>query len=209
MSTDDKKEFYGFLRDKFAPELRKVGFKGSGRHFRRVNGEIINAIWIQGDKHGRGCAVNLGLHLTFIPVNWQEELPDVATVKEIDCEFRTRLSPKNKGDYWWKYDGLLTSPSKSAGHLIRTYFDRGEPRFKCYASVEDIGSMLSPMQLRSGDYFEDCWNTTMPRIALVMARIQLHLNNGKLAREYASIGLQRLGRAVALKQSLEEIANAT
>ncbi len=209
MNPDDKKKFFEYLRDEFAPELRKIGFKGSGRHFRRINGEIINAVWIQGDKYGKGCAVNLGLHLTFLPVSWQDELPDILKVKEIDCEFRTRLSPKNKGDYWWKYGGLLHSPSKSARHLIQTYLDWGEPLFKSYASVDEIGKMFTPAQLRDGNYFEGFGGTTMPRIALVLARIQLHLDNRAMAREYALLGIERLGRAVVLKKSLENILDAT
>ena len=82
MTAEHKQAFFGVLKDEFAPELRNVGFKGSGRHFRRINGEVINAIWIQGDKYGRGCAVNLGLHLTFLPVNWQERYFEIQTFQK-------------------------------------------------------------------------------------------------------------------------------
>ena len=118
-----KEIFFNILKEEFAPRLRNIGFKGSGQNFRRLNGEIINTINIQGHKYGGSCAVNLGLHLSFLPVNWSDQLPDVKTIKEVDCEFRKRLAPKNKGDYWWKYTGLIDSTEKKARHLIETYFN--------------------------------------------------------------------------------------
>ena len=66
---DAKKEFYSYLKNEFGPQHREIGFKGSGSHFRRVNDEVIHCINIQGNKHGGSCAVNLGLHLTFLPIS--------------------------------------------------------------------------------------------------------------------------------------------
>ena len=64
--------FLDAVKAEFAPQLRGLGFSGTGKHFRHVNGEIINAINIQGNTYGDSCAVNLGLHLTFLPVNWAQ-----------------------------------------------------------------------------------------------------------------------------------------
>ena len=57
---DAKAVFFDVLKSEFAPKLRELGFSGSGQHFRRVRGEIINAINIQGNKYGNSCAVNWG-----------------------------------------------------------------------------------------------------------------------------------------------------
>jgi hypothetical protein len=99
---DAKEVFFDILKTEFAPKLRKLEFIGSGQNFRRVRGQIINVINVQGNKYGGSCAVNLGLHLTFLQVCWSSALPDVHKVKETDCEFRTRLAPGGKSDYWWK-----------------------------------------------------------------------------------------------------------
>lgn len=73
MAADGKKEFFGLLKDRFARALWQAGFKGSGQTFRRVQGEVINAINIQVNKYGGSVAVNLGLHLTFLPVCWSNQ----------------------------------------------------------------------------------------------------------------------------------------
>ncbi len=206
---DAKKVFFNVLREELAPKLRGIGFKGSGQNFRRINGEIINTINIQAHKYGGSCAVNLGLHLTFLPLNWADQLPDIRKIKEIDCEFRMRLAPKDKSDYWWKYGGLLDSPTRKAHHLIATYLNYGEPHFKEYDEVEKIASMLSIDDIEKNDYINVFGGITLQRGALAMARIHKHLGNTLKAKEFAEIGLNKLGRAVALRPAFVEIVNAT
>ena len=205
MPADTKKVFYGLLRDEFAPKLRELGFKGSGSNFRRVRGEVINTINIQGRRHGGSSAVNLGLHLTFLPVNWKDELPDTKKVKEIDCEFRTRLAPRGRNDYWWKYGGLLDSTSKQISHLVDTYLDVGEPAFSRYDTVEKVANMISIDQIFTDKYIDAFGGVTEVRAALTMARIHEHLGNFDLARAFAAAGMTNIGRATALKPRFREL----
>lgn len=205
MSTDTKQVFYGLLRDEFAPRLRELGFKGSGSNFRRIRGDVINTINIQGNKYGGSSAVNLGLHLTFLPVNWRDELPEVTKIKEVECEFRKRLAPKKMHDYWWKYDGLFTSPAKQVSHLKKTYFDVGEPAFAKFDTVEKIASMISLDQIFADNYIDAFGGVTEVRAALTMARIHENIGNLDLARAFATAGMSNLGRATPLKSSFREI----
>ena len=210
MPPDRRSQFFGFLKEEFAPALRDAGFKGSGAHFRRVAGEVINAIWIQGSRSGDKCAVNLGLHLTFLPLCWKDELPRAGRIKQIDCEFRCRLSPEGKGDYWWEYyGGLLNPASKNARHLIESYFEWGEPLFQAYSSVQSIASMITLDQLRSENFINAFGGVTIPRAALVMARIQVHMGNSDRAAEFARAGLEKLGSASGLRSELQRLASAT
>jgi len=208
MSVDYRKVFAQQLKERFAPALRLAGFKGSGTHFRRINGEVINTIWIQGSQDGTKCVVNLGLHLTFLPLHGIGELPDVAKIKEIDCEFRDRLAPAGMQDYWWEYGSLLSPTSKHIAHLYATYFEYGESRFRAFDSVEAVAEMFSPERLRSGSYMNGFGGITVPRAALTMARIRTHLGQKQLAVEYARVGLDKLGNASGLRSVLEELARA-
>jgi hypothetical protein len=208
MSVDRRKAFATQLKERFVPALRVAGFKGSGAHFRRTTGDVINAIWIQGNREGTKCAVNLGLHLGFLPINWKDELPDPAKIKEIDCEFRDRLAPDGLNDYWWEYGSVLNPPSKIIAHLYATYFECAEPRFRAFSTVESIAGMFSPAQLRTGPYLNGFGGITIPRAALAMARIRAHLGQHELAAEYARVGLEKLGNASGLKPILERFAHA-
>ena len=206
---DTKKVFYDVLKEEFAPRLRDIGFKGSGQNFYRTKGEVINIINIQPNKYGGSCAVNLGLHLSFLPAVSESELPDIKNIKEYECEFRMRLAPRNKTDYWWKYGGLLNSPTKNARHLIETYFKYGEPHFKEYDDVEKIASMLTLDDIEKNDNIKVFGGIVRQRGALAMARIHKHIGKVTEAKEFAQAGLNNIGRAVALRSAFEEIINAT
>ena len=205
MPNDPRKIFYGLLRDEFAPQLRMLGFKGSGSNFRRIRGDVINTVNIQGNKYGGSSAVNLGLHLAFLPLYWNNELPDVAKMKAVDCEFRNRLAPKGKSDYWWKYGGLFNSPSKQVNHLIETYRQVGEPAFTEYDTVEKIAEMISVDDISSRDFIDIFGGLTNVRAALTMARVNEHIGNLDSARAFAHAGLENLGRATMLEAQFTEI----
>lgn len=205
MADDARKRFHALLRDRFAPELRKLGFKGSGIHFRRIRGDVINAINIQGNRYGGSCAVNLGLHLAFLPLNWKDELPDLATIKEIDCEFRTRLAPKGKSDYWWKYDGIFTSSEKQVDHLVETYRHYGEPLFARYETVDSIAALISLDEISAGRFSNTFGAVSVVRAALTIARVHQHLGNRTLAVEFARAGMENIGRATSLIPQFMEL----
>lgn len=205
MSDNARSIFYGLLRDEFAPELRKLGFKGSGSNFRRIRGDVVNTVNIQGNKYGGSSAVNLGLHLAFLPVYWNNENPDLSKIKEVDCEFRNRLAPRGKRDYWWKYGGLFSSSTKQVSHLIETYLHVGEPAFSKYDTTAKVANMISIEEIFSGNYIEVFGGITEVRAALTMARVHEHMGNPDLARAFATAGMTSLGRATVLKPQFEEI----
>ena len=209
---DYKKIFFAQLKEDFIPLIRNIGFKGSGQNFRRIKNEIIHTINIQGNKYGGSCCVNLGLHTTFLPLCWDpSKLPDVKTIKEVDCEFSLRLAPSGKHDYWWKYsgNGLLGNTSKSIIHLISTFNEVGQSYFDHYSSIESIIQQLSIEDLSSSDYLNKLGGVIPIRGALTMARIYKYLGDKNKQREYALWGLKNLGNATALKDELEQLANKT
>ena len=206
---ENKKAFFNILKQELSPELRKIGFKGSGQNFLRIENEVVNIVNIQNYKYGGSCTINLGLHLSFLPMNWTTELPNLKIIKEYDCEFRTRLAPYSRSDYWWKYDGFLSSPEKKARHLIKTYFKYGEPQFTKFDSIEKIAAMFTIGEFKKEDWLTVFGDITLQRGVLTMARIHRHLGNMPMAREFAIFGLENLGKATALQSQYEEILNAT
>ncbi len=204
---DEKKEFFIALKEGFAPKLREIGFKGSGQNFRRVRNKVINTINIQGNRYGGSCAVNLGLHLAFLPLSWVDQLPDLKKIKVTDCEFTMRLAPGNKEDYWWDFATLFKSPTKKAQHLINTYFRYGEPKFQKFDSVEKIASMLSLDDIKNQDYLELFAGITVQRGALAIARIHKHLGNLSQSKDFAEAGLNTIDCAETLRVSFQELIN--
>lgn len=131
------------------------------------------------------------------------------TIKEVQCEFRKRLAPPGKFDYWWKYsgNGLFGNTSKSVRHLIETFNKVAQPYFNKYSSIESIIQELPIEYLSSGDYLNKLGRVTPVRGALTMARIYKYLGDKDKQREYALWGLTNLGKGTALKDELERLAN--
>jgi len=206
---DSKSIFYTQLKENFIPMLRDQGFIGSGQHFNRINGEIVHAINIQNNKNGESCCINLGLHFTFLPVCWDStKILDLMRIKEVDCEFRTRLAPKGETDYWWKFNGngLFGNTKKSVKHLNETYIEVGNDFFERFNSVESITTLLEVSLLKKSDFIDYAGGITPVRGALTMARIYKHQGNLELQNKYARTGLEIIGNAIALKTELEKLA---
>ena len=206
---DSKQIFYKQLKEDVIPILRESGFKGSGQNFRRINGEVIHAVNIQNNKYGGSCCLNLGFHFTFLPACWNSKnILEPKKIKETDCEFRTRLSPKGKHDYWWKFDGggIFGNTSKSVAHLKKTYLEVGNDFFERFNSLESITSLLEIRLLKQSDYIDIAGGIVPVRGALTMSRIYKHLGNSELQKRYAATGLQIIGNASALKNELENLA---
>jgi hypothetical protein len=58
-TMDPYDRFHDLLKRDFAPLLRGDGFKGSGTTFRRISGEVIHVVNIQGSKYGGQCCVGV------------------------------------------------------------------------------------------------------------------------------------------------------
>lgn len=199
-AVEAKAAFYGILKTEFAPRLRELGFVGSGIHFRRVRGEVIHVVDIQGSKYGGSSAVNLGLHATFLPMGHNGQLPDPKKIKEVECDFRMRLAPDGRNDHWWKYAGLLRSPEKAARNLIDMYLRVGEPRFERISTVEQMAAMIPLDEMSAGPAKAHMFgNWIGGRTALSIARIHAHLGRIELARAFGERALDMAGKAQLLR----------
>ncbi len=151
--------------------------------------------------------MNLGLHLTFLPTKPLGQLPADSGVREIDCEFRTRLTPSGEGDYWWSYD--RPSAEESAETLLSTFLEVGEPQYTRYDTTEKVAAMFSLQHLEEEPYPWGFGGITVQRAALAMARVHAHLDDAEAARRFAELGLQKLGGASSLREEFEVFLGAT
>jgi hypothetical protein len=72
------------------PRLRALGFTGSGQYYRKVAGEWVVVVNLQGSKWGDKFFVNLAAHPVLIPTI-NDDPVDPKKIKEYDCLFRTRV----------------------------------------------------------------------------------------------------------------------
>lgn len=212
-----KEAFFNCLKSEFAPKLRALGFKGSGQNFRRIRDEVIQVLNIQVNKYGGSCCVNLGLHLTFLPIAGESPLTDPKKLRASSCEFRWRLAPPGATDYWWGYEegvaahfpfrmegGKGQGPIEKARDLMKTYDAYGEPRFQSVMSAEAVARLFQPDDIGSGKPLP-LYSYTHARGALTMARINRYLGNVESARQFAEVGLENIRKGKALRREFEKI----
>ena len=205
---DARQRFYKALRRTLFPLLRSQGFVGKGTTFRRLNGEVIQVLNIQGSIYGGQCCVNLAIHLTFLPAAGGDQV-DPESIVESQCEFRTRLAPAGLSDYWWEYGKTEVQAEASVSHMVELYQSRGAPYFERHRSFPGPFGSITPQQLEADDFGDFPIPIGGPvQAAVTMVRIAQYLGRKDQAKEFARIALSRWERGTALRAELEQILNA-
>src|SRR5262249_12249797 len=112
--------FHQLLKCGLSPLLRAEGFKGTGATFRRMKGERIDIVNIQGSRYGGECCVNVAVHFSFLPTAGGS-VPDLKKLKEYECAFRDRLHESGESDHWWTYGASEAEAETSVASLIDMY----------------------------------------------------------------------------------------
>lgn len=219
MASNSWKYFLSLLRREWMPYLSHVGFKGDGERFQRTIGDVIHVIGLQKNKYGGSCCVNLGIHLSFLPLSAGNIPQPGVPVRVESCEFQWRLAPAGYSDYWWAYEPGVAAhlplsilqeenrgPGERARHLASTYETVGEPAYQRLTRVDQIAALIKLEDLDNEWRIVPEYAFTPGRAALTMARIHKHLGHYELARRFAQAGLQRIGKAKALLEELEKLS---
>jgi hypothetical protein len=141
---DPYDRFHDLLKRDFAPLLRSEGFKGSGTTFRRITGEVIHVVNIQGSKYGGQCCVNLGLHYSFLPTAGGDGVADPKKLLESQCDFRDRVHASHESDHWWSYGTTVAESEASIADLLDAYRRRGASFFKKFEPFPAVFEKITP-----------------------------------------------------------------
>ena len=124
------------LRQFFMPMVKKLGFGGAGRHFRRVMADRIALVAVQYWKWGEAFAVNLAV---CPPEGSPAIAPENVTAFDVFPGPRVRLTlDGGPGDCWFRYfnvdefgprelEGTPEECAQAAAQLLATH---GEAFFK-------------------------------------------------------------------------------
>ena len=205
---DAYERFHQLLKHNFSPLLRTDGFKGSGNAFRRVKGDRIDIVSIQGSRYGGQCCVNVAVHFSFLPSEGGGRITDPKKLKEYDCTFRDRLHEASESDHWWTYGASAAEAEASVADLVDMYRRRGALFFAKFEPFPDVFERITPAELDAGGSCNMVLAMTGVYAALTMARIMEYLGRHERCREYAEAGLRHLGQAVGLKAELQRLRDA-
>lgn len=191
------------IKEHLAPILRADGFSGSGRTYRRVVGDLIHVVNVQGSRYGGQFAINLAIHPTCIP-DVLGELPDPKKITEAQCEFRRRLTDSGS-DQWWSYENSPESMVAAVKAAANVYNVVGRKILAPFTSES------SPLHVVTAESFERSqpnfhgFASTKVRMALALARFRKAKGHTEAAHEFAKVGQAAAGSAVALCKAFESI----
>ena len=152
------------IKEHLAPVLKSDGFKGSGRTYRRVNGDLIQIVNVQGSRSGGKFAINLAVHPLCIP-DLRSETPNPSKIIEEYCEFRCRLS-EHGADQWWEYENSMESMSEAIKAATSVYCSVGRPLFEPFCGQNTPLHQITAAELENGSQRLYGFGSTKVRMAL-------------------------------------------
>jgi len=169
--------------------LRGIGFRGSGQNYRKVDGDFVFLINIQGSRGGDNFYVNLGAQPVFIPA---EGGADLAKLKEYECVLRRRVG----GDWPWQLsDDRLAELGADVTSTQAAFFGQAQT-LRAALAVDAPEELLR--KFSSG--------TTEARAALHLARAAVVLGHRDTARKLVRRGFDLANeQATILRSELQEV----
>ncbi|KRR25440.1 hypothetical protein CQ14_10720 [Bradyrhizobium lablabi] len=195
------------IKEHLAPVLKDDGFVGSGRTFRRISGDLIHVVQVQGSRYGGQFAVNLGIQPASIP-DLAGNSPDATKIRPELCEFRRRLS-EAESDQWWNHAGSKESMDAAVRAAASVYATIGRKLFAEMSGPESPLHNITPAQFEAGLYGFSGFGSTKVRMARSLALMRQSLGNLIDAGAFARIALVNLGGAPALRAELEQLCMTT
>ena len=191
------------IKDHLSPILRADGFTGSGRTFRRVTGDFVQVLNVQGSQTGGQFAINLGIQPLRIP-DVRGEKTDPKKITEVLCEFRRRLS-ESGADQWWKYGATQESMNDAMSAAAAVYRSKGREILEGFESPASPFHIVTAESFKNGDYDLHGFGSTEVCMALALARFKKAQGLSDQAIKFAHIGLASVGNASLLRAELQGI----
>lgn len=173
------------IREILAPLLRADGFKGSGRRYCRVHGELIHILNVQGSQYSRALAVNLGIHLRFLGAMGGRPV-DPVRLHDSECFLRRRMTDgRSGGDQWWEHDGTADSIASAVMTISRVYTQLGRGMFDQFSNYPGSFAHFTPDNVLGGThgFGINVWTAEF-------ARIRMHEGDTAAALAFIQRGLK-------------------
>lgn len=199
----DQKVLSPSLKLHFAPKLRSLGFKGSGKKYRRLSTDCVHVVGIQMYSGGGSFAVNLGIQPIDIPDIRGNPVDEKNITPEV-CEFRRRLSETGV-DQWWDFDSSA-SADKAVRECEHIFAEFGDPAFLALTGPKSQLRTVTPSEFENGAFHFSGFGSTKIRTAMVLSRMRKASGDAENARNFALIGLKLLGSATGLRTELQALS---
>ncbi|MBU0761023.1 MAG: DUF695 domain-containing protein [Nanoarchaeota archaeon] len=185
-------EFKSLLKEKFSLMMRKHGFKGSGFNYvKEASNHYKHIVTIQASKYGCSCCIELGVFVDyFSKLEWNKELKD-ESIRAWDCEFRMRLTPDKKEDFWWEYGKTKKDALASIDNMIELFENKAFVLFDKFNSFPKPLISLTVKDLENKKHRELESHSAL-RVSLLIASTYKLLGNKNKSKQFANWGFKQI-----------------
>ena len=183
-------EFKKLITNHFSPKIRKMGWKGSGFNFRKIEeNHIVKIFGIQGSWMGGSVCCETAIHFDFIP-----DLAGKSSSKisYASCIIRERLSPKGEGDFHWQFRNKEEENIKSIIQIWEAFKTHGQTFYKDFDNFPKPFDQIEVNDLSNRNYklLNKYHIYNHINFAWILKEINQFIGNSKKAKEFSEFGIQ-------------------
>jgi hypothetical protein len=194
-------EFKKLVTNHFSPNIRKLGWKGSGFNFRKIEeNHIINLFGIQGNWMGGSVCCETAIDFDFFSNLSGKK--DINKLTYASCLIRERLTPSGIGDYHWEFSQNEEENILSIKEILQSFETHGTNFFKNFKNFPHPFDKIKPIDLKNdsnykvlGKYF--IYNQI--EFARLLKDINILLGNKSIAQEFSDFGIQELNKFAKMR----------
>jgi hypothetical protein len=146
-------DFKKLANKHLAPNIRQLGWKGSGFYFYQQNpNHVVNIFGIQGSWFGGSVCCETAIHFDFLKDLSHNEI-DISKTTYASCIIRKRLSPKGDGDHHWTFRDKEEENLKSLSQIWDAFITHGMTFYNDFANFPYPFDTIEPEDLRQNNNY--------------------------------------------------------
>lgn len=184
-------EFKKLVSKYFSPEIRKLGWKGSGfNYYKKESNGIIKIFGMYGSWMGGSIYCETGIDFDFLPNESHEKTQRIKRVSE--CLIRERLSIGG-----WNFNENATQNIKTVQSILMEFLSLGTKFYDDFDHFPHPFDKIKAKDLRTNANFKLCGKYDISNsifFSILLKDINLHLNRKEIAREFSEFGIERTNK---------------
>jgi len=187
-------EFKKLVNKHFSPNIRELGWKGSGFHFYQQNpNHVVNIFGLQGSWIGGSVCCETAIHFDFLRDVAHKEI-DITKTTYASCLIRERLSPKGEGDWHWRVSNKEENNLNSINQIWEAFKTYGLKFYNDFANFPYPFDIIRPNDLSISTNYKILNKYHVPNqieLAWLLKEINLFIGKKEIAEDFCELGMAK------------------
>ena len=187
-------EFKKLVNKHFSPNIRELGWKGSGFHFYQQNpNHVVNIFGMQGSWLGGSVCCETAINFDFLRDLAHKEIA-INKKTYASCLIRERLSFRGEGDWHWRFSNKEENNLNSINQIWEAFKTYGLKFYNDFANFPYPFDIIRPEDVSTKDHYQILNKYSIPNrihFAWLLKEINLFIGKKELANQFAEFGMAK------------------